>query len=78
MSRDAGHLGHALGQLGLARAGRPLDQDRLAQPVGQEHHPGDAVVGQVRDVLQLLAHGGDGVEARRRGRIMPSEPYRPP
>ena len=78
----AGHLGHGLGQLGLAGAGRPLDEHRLAEPVGQEHHAGDAVVGQVGHVVQLLAHGGDGVEAlsvRRRGSGgHGGQPYRPP
>ena len=43
----AGQPGHRLGQLGLARAGRALDQDRLGQPVGQEDDSGDALVGQV-------------------------------
>ena len=43
----AGDLGHGLGQLGLAHAGRPLDQHRLLQPVGQVHDPGDARVGEV-------------------------------
>ena len=52
-----GHLGHGLGQLGLARAGRTLDEHRLAEPVGQEDHAGNAVVGEVVDVLQALADG---------------------
>ena len=43
----AGDLGHRLGQLGLARAGRALDQDRLPQPVGEVDDPGDALVGEV-------------------------------
>ena len=47
MSRLAGDPGHRLGQLGLARPGRALDQHRLGQPVGQVDDPGDAVVGQV-------------------------------
>ena len=52
MSLRPGHLGDGLGQLGLARARRALDQDRFAQPVGQEHHCGDALVGQVADRTQ--------------------------
>ena len=51
----AGHLGDALGQLGLAGTGRTLDQHRLAQPIGQENDAGDAVVGQVVDALQPIA-----------------------
>ncbi len=42
-----GELGDRLGELGLARSGRTLDQDRLAQPIGEERHAGDALVGQV-------------------------------
>ena len=57
----AGHLGHRLGELGLARAGRALDEHRLLQAVGEVHHPGDALVGEVVDVLELLA---DGVRSR--------------
>ena len=46
----AGHLGDRLGQLGLARAGRALDEDRLAEPVGEVDDPGDALVGEVVDL----------------------------
>ena len=59
----AGHLGHRLGQLGLAGAGRALDQDRLAQPLGQVDHAGDALVGQVADLSQAFPDGGGGLEA---------------
>ena len=59
----AAHLGHRLGQLGLAGAGRTLDEDRLAQAVGEVDDPGDALVGQVVDRLQPGAHIVDGVEA---------------
>ncbi len=51
----AGHLGDRLRELRLARAGRTLDEDRLAQPVGEERDAGDAVVGQVVDALEALA-----------------------
>ena len=61
----AGHLGHRLGQLGLARARRALDEDRLLQPVGEVHDAGDALVGQVVDLPQRLADRGDGLEAVR-------------
>jgi hypothetical protein len=52
-----GHLGNGLRQLGLARAGRAFDEHRLAEPVGQEDHARNAVVGEVVDVLQALADG---------------------
>src|SRR5439155_17737758 len=53
---------HGLGQLGLARAGRALDQDGLLQTVGQVDDAGDALIGQVVDRPQPLAHCGDGLE----------------
>ena len=59
----AGHLGHRLGQLGLAGAGRTLDEDRLAEPIGQVDDAGDALVGQVVDLAERLADLGDGLEA---------------
>ena len=43
----AGHLGDRLGELRLAGAGRPFDEHRLAEPVGEEGDAGDAVVGEV-------------------------------
>ena len=43
----AGDLGDALGQLGLADAGRTLHQHRLLEPVGEEDDAGDAGVGEV-------------------------------
>ena len=63
MSRAPVHLGHRLGQLGLAGAGRTLDQDRLLEPVGQVDDAGDALVGEVVDLAQALADLGDGLEA---------------
>src|SRR5262245_31436202 len=62
----AADLGHGLGELGLARAGRPLDQDRLAEAIGEVHDAGDALVGQVVDLGERLAYGRDGLEAVRR------------
>ena len=59
----AGHLGHGLGQLRLAGAGRTLDEDRLAEPIGQVHDPGDALVGEVVDLAEALPDLGDGLEA---------------
>ncbi len=41
-----------LGELGLADAGGPFDEHGLAEPVGEEHDPRDARVGQVVDVAQ--------------------------
>ena len=55
--------GHGLRQLGLAGAGRPLDQDRLGQAVGQVDDPGDPVVGQVVHPGKARAHGVDRLEA---------------
>ena len=52
----AGHLGHRLGELRLARAGRALDEHRLAEPVGQEDDAGDALVGEVVDAPQAVPH----------------------
>ena len=43
----AGDLGDRLGELGLADAGRSLDQHRLLEPVGEVHDARDAGVGQV-------------------------------
>ena len=65
MRRAPVHLGHRLGQLGLARAGRALDQDRLLQPVGQVHDAGDALVGEVLALAQAVTDGVDGFEPRR-------------
>ena len=43
----AGQLGDRLGELGLAGAGRALDEHRLAEPIGEEGDAGDAIVGEV-------------------------------
>ncbi len=64
MSRLPGQPGHRLGQLGLAGAGRSLDQDRLGQAVGQVDDAGDPVVGQV---LHLGQPGAHGVDRSKRG-----------
>ncbi len=45
-----GHLGDRLRELRLAGTGRALDEDRLAEPVGEERHAGDAVVGEILHV----------------------------
>ena len=47
MSRAPVTSAMRLGQLGLADAGRALDQHRLLEPVGEEHDAGDAGVGEV-------------------------------
>ena len=60
---SARHLGHRLGQLGLARAGGTLDQHRLLQPLGEVHDARDAFVGEVVDLAQTVADFGDGLEA---------------
>ena len=65
----AGDFGDALGKFGLAGTGRALDDDRLAEAVGQVDDAGDPLVGQVlglgqhgadgRDVFETVGHGGD-------------------
>ena len=57
-------VGDRLGQLGLAGARRALDQQRLAQPVGEEDGRGDAVVGEVADRGQPVADVGHVRELR--------------
>ena len=59
----ARHLGHRLGQLGLARAGRTLDEDRLLEAVGEVDDTGDAFVREVVDLLQTVADCGHRLEA---------------
>ena len=56
------HLRHRLGQLGLAGAGGALDEHRLLEAVGEVHHAGDALVGEVVDLAQTLADSGHGLE----------------
>ena len=69
----AGQVGHRLRQLRLARAGRPLDEDRLAQPVGQVDDAADRVVGQVAHLGQADPHRIEGLEARgARSRAAPA------
>ncbi len=53
-----------LGQLGLADPGRSFDQDGLLELVGQEHHLGDPVVGEIADVGQRGAVTSAGVGRR--------------
>src|SRR5687767_11183711 len=60
----ARHLGHRLGQLGLAGARRALDQHGLAEAVGEVDDAGDPLVGEVGDIPQRLADVRDGCEAR--------------
>ena len=59
----AGDGGDRLGQLGLADAGGALDQDRLLQAVGEEHHPGDADVRQVVGLAQPRDHVVDTLKS---------------
>ena len=65
----AGHLGHRLGQLGLAGAGRTLDEDRLLQAVGQVDDAGDALVGEVVDLAQPLPDGGRRTRSAARHQV---------
>ena len=50
-----GGLGDRLGQLGLAGAGRALDEQRLAERVGQEDRGRDRLVGEVAGAAEPLA-----------------------
>ena len=56
--------GERLGQLGLADAGRPLDEDRLLHAVGEEDRGGDAAIAdvgvraQARDDVVDAGEGG--------------------
>ena len=51
--------GDGLRQLRLTGPGRPLDEHRLAEPVGEIHHAGEAVIGQVGDRCQAVAQLGN-------------------
>ena len=73
-----GQAGHRLGQLGLAGAGRALHQHRLGQPVGQEDHAGDPVVGQVLHAGQAVCARASmeskrGAPATGKPEVMPSD-----
>ena len=63
-----GELGHRLRQLGLAGTGRALHEHRLLQAVGEVDDAGDALVGEVVDRAQPVAHRGDRLEAGCGGR----------
>ena len=56
-----------LGQLGLADTGRSLDEQGLAEPVGEEDGRGDGVGGEVPGRGEPAAHVVDGVEAGQIG-----------
>ncbi len=59
-----GRGSQCLGQLRLAHTGRSFDEQRLAQPVGQEDGRGDRVVREVACRLQAAAdirHIGEGM-----------------
>ena len=53
---SAEERGRRLGELGLARPGRALDEDGLGEPVGEVHHAGQAVVGEVADGAEALSN----------------------
>ena len=61
----ADDLGDRLGELGLAGSGGTLDQDRLAEAVGQVDDAGDALVGEVVDLAEPVADVVDSVEPER-------------
>ncbi len=50
----AGGAGERLGQLGLADPGWALDQDRLAEPLGEEGDQRGGLVGEVADLGERL------------------------
>ena len=66
-ARPEGRRG-GLGELGLARAGRPLHQHGLVEPVGEVDDGGDLVVGEVPDAAEALGH------RRRRPERAPPRP----
>ena len=55
-------LGDALGELGLAGTGRTLDEDGLAEAIGEVGDAGDAIVGQVVDAAQAATDLLDALE----------------
>ena len=59
--------GDGLGQLGLADAGGALDQQRLAEAVGEEDRGRDGGGREVADVGEPVRHVVDGAEQRRLG-----------
>jgi hypothetical protein len=58
----AGDRRDCLGQLGLAHAGGPLDEQRLAEPVGEEDGRRGRRIGQVADPGEPLTDLGRGAE----------------
>ncbi len=60
--RPAQRLRRDLGQLGLADAGRSLDQDRLLQPVRQERHSRNLAVADILLRRQQFDRPVDGLE----------------
>ena len=68
-----GHLGDALGELGLAGAGGPFHQYGLAESISEEHDAGDSFVGEIVDVFQSIANLLNAVETVTHGLA----PYRP-
>ena len=66
----AGGTGEGLGQLGLADAGRPFDEDRLAQPLGEEGDQCGRVIGEVGRLAEAGLYFGRsfrGCADRRHG-----------
>ena len=55
-------FGDALGELGLAGTGRTLDEDGLAEAIGEVGDAGDAIVGQVVDATQAATDLLDALE----------------
>ena len=60
-----GEFGDALGELGLAGSGRPLNQNGLAEALGEVYDAGDAIIGEVVDFLQAISDLRDGSEGSR-------------
>jgi hypothetical protein len=55
-------FGNALCQLRLAGSRRTLDEHGLTQTLGEVHHSGDAVVGEIVDFLETITHLRNGGE----------------
>ena len=58
----AGGPGDRLGELGLADARRPLDEQRLLQRAGEVRRGGRRLVREVAGIVQPLGRVGRGVE----------------
>src|SRR5690606_20318367 len=61
------HTGQRFRKFGLSDACRTLDENRLAEPLRQEGHLGDAVVGEVVDRSEGFGQRGRRIDAGNSG-----------